>query len=178
MKELPESVRSRLRQAPAPGEHPDADVLAAFAGRALSERERETVATHLAGCAACRETLALAAGAVEEEPAPERSRNWHVWGWGLAAAAMACCIIAVVRWERPKPQPARHIAQTPTAKELRPMEAERDLMIRAAPELSTAHPPERRAKKLRAPAPPPPPMAAPTSHSETVSVTEIGRAHV
>ena len=43
MKELPESVRSRLRQAPAPGEHPDADVLAAFAERGLSQREREIV---------------------------------------------------------------------------------------------------------------------------------------
>ncbi len=170
MKELPESVRSRLRQAPAPGEHPDADVLAAFAERGLSVRERETVATHLAGCADCRETLALAADAMEQEPAPERSRGWHAWGWGLAAAAMACCIVVVVRWERPQSRPAADIAQMAKAKAPPPLATQPKIATPAAPEPSAVQAPERRAKKLRAPAPPPPPMAAPTSHQETVSV--------
>src|SRR5579863_6992874 len=120
MKELPESVRSRLRQAPAPGEHPDADMLTAFAERGLSERERDTVAAHLAGCADCRYSLALAAGSMEHQPAPKRFRNWHVWTWGLAAAAMACSIVAVVRWERPQAAPAPDIARVAKAKELRP----------------------------------------------------------
>jgi hypothetical protein len=63
MTELPKIVRQRLRaQPPALGqfEHPEADVLTAFAELCLSPAERDGVLRHLALCADCRELLALA----------------------------------------------------------------------------------------------------------------------
>ncbi len=162
MKELPESVRSRLRQAPAPGEHPDADMLAAFAERSLSEHERDTVAAHLAGCADCRYSLALAAGSMEHEPAPKRFRNWHVWTWGLAAAAMACSIAAVVRWERPAGAPAPDIAQVARAKPPRAaFETNAAPVRQPAPGQSAAPAPKVRTMHLLQPVAPLPPAIAP-----------------
>ncbi len=59
------SLRRELAAIPRVGEHPDADVLNAFAEGALLERERNAVMAHLAGCAECREVLSLIA---EEAP--------------------------------------------------------------------------------------------------------------
>ncbi len=63
---LPKSARDRLRANP-PAEHPDADLLTAFAERSLSERERLQIADHLARCAECRQVVAVAVP--EFEPA-------------------------------------------------------------------------------------------------------------
>jgi len=96
------AVRSHLAR-PAAGaiaEHPDANLLAAFAEKALSERERTAVARHLAHCADCRKMLALAF-AQEEEPlaAPARpARRWSpMWSWAASTAAL--CIVCSAVWE-------------------------------------------------------------------------------
>ena len=61
MAELPKIVKSRLVQQRSAdhAEHPDANLLAAFAEQTLLERERASISAHLAQCADCRESLAL-----------------------------------------------------------------------------------------------------------------------
>ena len=66
MSELPKFVVNHLRNAQPIGEHPDADVLAAFAEQSLSERERTSVLLHLSTCPDCREMTALV---MDREPA-------------------------------------------------------------------------------------------------------------
>ena len=50
MPELPHIVRERLKVSRPTAAHPDADLLTAFAERALPESERAVVAEHLARC--------------------------------------------------------------------------------------------------------------------------------
>jgi len=103
MAELPKIVRSRLAQQKS-ADHPDANLLAAFAERTLLERERVAVLAHLAQCADCRESLALASiaqPAVEHATAAPK-RHWFLeWRW--AGAAAACCVIAAALQYRVQP---------------------------------------------------------------------------
>jgi hypothetical protein len=86
------SLRRELEALAPVGEHPDADVLTAFAEGSLLERERQSLLGHLAGCAACREVLSLTA-IEEHQPARE---------FELVAAAAAAPMAATP----PKPKPA------------------------------------------------------------------------
>ena len=96
-------VKSALARPPRPlSEHPDANLLAAFAENTLLARERAAVAGHLADCAECREFLALAFRTIEAEPAaevqPRAARRWSpVWNW--AASTAAICIVVSAVWE-------------------------------------------------------------------------------
>ena len=98
MTEVPKFVLERLRK----GEetpHPDADVLAAFAEKSLSEREQRSVLAHLATCVDCREVVALVVEAEPEVSATQVRRGapatswfrWPVLRWGAAAA----CVVIV-----------------------------------------------------------------------------------
>jgi len=94
MEQLPNLVRDRLRTQPG-GDHPEADVLTAFAERALPEAECSRVLTHLSHCADCRDVLALAVppatGSASLDTAhPTRWFQWKVLRWG---AAVACVVI-------------------------------------------------------------------------------------
>jgi Photosynthesis system II assembly factor YCF48 len=65
MTEVPKIVHDRLRsgerqRATGEREHPEADLLTAFAEQALSVSERDGVLEHLAFCGDCREVIALA----------------------------------------------------------------------------------------------------------------------
>jgi len=104
----------------AASDHPDPDLLTAFAEGSLLARERESVMTHLAGCAECRGVLSLSATefrpehelelvaaaaampmAAAAEPAPaattQRQRRLRGWRWPAWAAAAACAaIISIV----------------------------------------------------------------------------------
>ncbi len=138
MAELPNIVKSRLEQQRS-ADHPDANLLASFAERTLLERERVAVSAHLAQCADCRESVALATAS--QEPAVvsvTTKRRWFLeWRW--VGAAAACCVIAaalqyrvpplaveektylVVRpgWAAPAPlaePPAQQIAAAPKLK--------------------------------------------------------------
>ena len=65
MHEPPKIALARLKANPQPsgnapgalpsGSHPDANLLAAFVEKSLTERERLQVLEHLAACADCRE---------------------------------------------------------------------------------------------------------------------------
>jgi hypothetical protein len=116
MPEVPKIVHERLR-AGLPGgtvpeaQHPDPDVLTAFAEQALSAAEREGVLQHLARCGECRELVALSVPpmestaqpvAAEESEAPVSvasnargetggHRSWFAWPalrWAALAAGL------------------------------------------------------------------------------------------
>jgi hypothetical protein len=95
MEQLPKIVQRGLRGTARPEVHPDPDLLTAFAEKSLNERERIHVLKHLAGCADCREVLALAMPEIEPAPSPSKERSfwltWPVMRWG----ALAACVVVV-----------------------------------------------------------------------------------
>jgi len=105
MDNVPRIVRERLRNQAAVGEHPDANLLSAFAEHTLSEQERAQLLDHLSRCAECREVVALSAlPQVEEERvaagrvSATASRSWWrspVVHWGALTAAALVVLIAV-----------------------------------------------------------------------------------
>lgn len=119
MGELPKIVKSRLAQQRSADhtEHPDANLLSAFAEQTLLDRERMAVSAHLAQCADCRESLALAGMAqpVAEPAAAAPKRHWFLeWRW-VGAAAAACCVIAVVLQYRVQPPAIENYTVAPSA---------------------------------------------------------------
>lgn len=88
--------------------HPDAEILSAFAEQALSAKERSEVLEHLAVCGRCREIFALARQAAGAEFAPARPEVvhprawWRSWGLALvpAAAVAATAVIAIYVHQR------------------------------------------------------------------------------
>src|SRR3989441_8765849 len=130
MAELPKIVRERLRQrnnrnplglrssgdlseSLGAGQHPDANLLAAFGERRLAGSERTLLLGHLADCAQCRELVALAFPSPEVQAAvAEATRpgsgspvwlRWPVWlgwgtlRWGVLAASVGFVLIGGVR---------------------------------------------------------------------------------
>ena len=97
MNELPNIVRARLKVTPA-GDHPDPDLLAAFAEQALAEQERSTVLAHISRCSGCREVLALAMPSTTAlktaASIDTASRRWFQ-GTTLRWAAAATCVVIV-----------------------------------------------------------------------------------
>jgi hypothetical protein len=94
MEQLPKIVRERLK-ATAGGDHPDADLLTAFAEQALPDQERSRVLLHLSRCAGCRDILALAGLPVTAADSLDTAKpapwfQWRVLRW---AAAAACVVI-------------------------------------------------------------------------------------
>lgn len=90
------------------GEHPDADLLTAFAEQSLAGTERERLLAHLAACASCREVVSLAMPQ-EAEPAevatPAASWfRWPVLRWTAVAATVIVVGAAVsVLYQRNRP---------------------------------------------------------------------------
>ena len=106
---LKKLVAGRLATA-AVEQHPDPDVLNAFAEHALSDAERAQVLQHLGACKDCRETLHLAAEhSPEAQPVlsfqPKR-RPWLMFRWGAVAASVVIVGATVIAR-----YPARHAAQ-------------------------------------------------------------------
>ena len=132
---LPKIVLERLKTKPAaPGssggppkaaglqglEHPDANFLAAFVEKTLTERERTQVLNHLAQCAECRELAALSLrGEVEvaQHVSSTARRWWSAWPtlrWGALAAALGAAAIVMVLHSYPWRR------QETVSKEMRP----------------------------------------------------------
>jgi hypothetical protein len=110
MTDLPKIVRERMRTVVV-GDHPDPDLLTAFAEQALPERERMPLMDHLARCADCRDVLALAAvsaGAVAtqtKDTAVARKAPWFSFPmlrWGALAACLVIVSTAVLLRRDPK----------------------------------------------------------------------------
>ena len=94
MQSVPNIVRQRLNARSSEGNHPDANLLSAFAEKSLSDRERATVLDHLSCCAECRDILVFALPAAEEmqpaaKPSPSRWLTWPALRWGLVTAGVA-----------------------------------------------------------------------------------------
>jgi hypothetical protein len=113
MQDVPKIVLKRLQETSAPGTHPDADLLTAFAEQSLAEPERVRVMDHLSRCSDCREVLALAlpamelvavaASAADASTTPARNRwfAWPVLRWGVAVAGIiAMASIGVVQYRQ------------------------------------------------------------------------------
>ena len=144
MNELPKITLARLRakaDAPRPagpaagppafgGEaHPDANMIAAFAEKTLTDRERTQLLNHLNQCADCREVAAfiVPADAVVEEPARIKTgMRWNPWPmlrWGALAGVLGILAIVVVShpgmWKQnqqiakvtPPPAPTGNVAR-------------------------------------------------------------------
>jgi hypothetical protein len=104
------------------GPHPEAELLSAFAERALSAHERNHVLAHLAVCTRCRQVVALSASASELEshtlvaaaaaaPAVAAHRRPNPWWtrWRLVwipAAVVAAFTVTVVSLNLRRTEPA------------------------------------------------------------------------
>jgi photosynthesis system II assembly factor YCF48-like protein len=151
MSKLPHIVRERMR-ASQPETHPDADLLAAFAERALPDRERLPLLEHLSICSTCRDVLALAAVPAKspafttKDTTDARKAPWFtssVLRWGTAAACVVVVGTAVLlnyseRAASPKQleAPAQYVPASPAAPAPQPpavsTQREEDLATRAA----------------------------------------------
>jgi len=120
--ELPKNVREALAKQAVAGTHPTADLLNAYAERALTSQEDVLVAGHLATCPGCREVIFLANSAAEVPEASalpvERSAvTW--WRWAVPVAALVAITAAFLTLN---PLRTREAApQTQEAKVLSPV---------------------------------------------------------
>jgi hypothetical protein len=102
---LPKIVSARLA-ALGDSEHPDADLLTAFAEDTLGSSERDRVLQHMSGCAECRQIIALAQPELSTESisAPVSGRiSWlrtPVLRWGALAACLVVVAATVVIQKR------------------------------------------------------------------------------
>jgi hypothetical protein len=110
MDQLSKLIRRRLRAtAKEGGSHPDPNLLAAFADKALAKTERVQVLKHLARCVDCREIVSLATpefettGAVTAAPSSGWLRG-PILRWGTLAASVAVVTVAVTL-----PRLSRHL---------------------------------------------------------------------
>jgi hypothetical protein len=95
--EIRKLVSRRLSKAVADGPHPDPNLLAAFAERALPDVDRKQLLQHLGCCSDCREILYLAMpdSAVAQKALSFRPSRLSVfaWRWGAAAASVAIAVL-------------------------------------------------------------------------------------
>jgi len=114
MAEIPKIVSQRLQAIARTVDHPDPNLLGAFAERTLGKRERIQILEHLSQCVSCREIVSLSASQPEIAgavvvPASPGWPSWPVLRWG----ALVACVIVVgaVVTLRPRQEP-RQIAAT------------------------------------------------------------------
>ncbi|HKW65759.1 MAG TPA: zf-HC2 domain-containing protein, partial [Terriglobales bacterium] len=119
MSELSKFAAQRLRASNPPGDHPSADLLAAFAEQALGAGEREQLLAHLAACDNCRAVVWLALPESEAAQqvlvsAPSRAWSWSsAWRWaGVAAGIVVIAGVAMLFRGGPGPA-AERVASAP-----------------------------------------------------------------
>jgi hypothetical protein len=110
--ELSKFAAQRLRASDPPGEHPSADLLAAFAEQALAAQEREKLLAHLAACDNCRAVVWCAlpeSEAPQQVLAPSHGWSWSLaWRWaGVAAGIVVIAGVAVLFRGGPGPPEER-----------------------------------------------------------------------
>jgi|SRR5579859_1269888 len=105
MQNVPKIVRDRLKVAMPAVNHPDADMLTAFAERSLPEVERGIVLGHLARCGDCRDIVALSLPEAEavEAAASLARRPWITWPavrWAFVAAGIVAVVsVGLLRYQ-------------------------------------------------------------------------------
>jgi len=103
------------------GQHPDANLLAAFVEKTLTERECTQVLNHLSQCAECREVAAFTVppeAAVAEVPsraASRRSNPWLILRWGAMAAVLGALALVMVLHPAMWKQNLEILKETPPA---------------------------------------------------------------
>ena len=96
MTEIPKIVSQRLQAITTLGDHPDPNLLSAFAESSLGKREKVEVLQHLSQCTSCREIVSLSApqpdvaNAVSLASESPRWLSMPVLRWG---AAVACVLV-------------------------------------------------------------------------------------
>lgn len=129
MQDVPKIVRERLRTTPTLN-HPDSDVLTAFAEHSLSKRERAGVLEHLARCGDCRDIVSLALPAGEQlqpafKPSPRSWLTWPALRWGfIAGGVVAIASVSVVQYKHSQEEMA-YRAPAPQAAEVKDEPASR-----------------------------------------------------
>ena len=118
MQNVPKLVQQRLRAMTPAVNHPDADVLTAFAERSLPEVERELVLEHMARCGDCRDIVVLASPEIEPVEIAVRLSpsgwTWPVLRWGfVAAGVVAIASFGVVQYQRHFRTPSVAVKQSP-----------------------------------------------------------------
>src|SRR4051794_11465888 len=98
--EIPKNVREALQRQVPREAHPAADLLNAYAERSLSASEDALIAGHLAACQDCRETVFLAASALEtpvqDEVSAAQPQRVTWWRWAMPAAALVAIAAGVL----------------------------------------------------------------------------------
>lgn len=153
---IPESARRRM-QAQAAGDHPDADLLTAFAEHSLAGNEREHVLSHLAACSTCREVVSLAMpGQSDAEVVAPAAHAWFRWPmlrW-TAVAATVVVVGAAVSVLVPRKQvqevSAPVVESVPAAKTAEPPVSQESVEKKGTPSPSTKKPAARDEFKQRA----------------------------
>ena len=124
MQNVPKIVRDRLQAGRLAVDHPDADLLTAFAERSLPDRERMVVLDHLALCGNCREIVALALPETEPvqttiRPSPSGWFSWPALRWGIiTAGVVAVASLAILQFQRR----AQHVTTATVLRQQSPVE--------------------------------------------------------
>ncbi|HXY51756.1 MAG TPA: YCF48-related protein [Terriglobales bacterium] len=180
MEQLPKIVRQRLRAGGAVGEHPDPNVLTAFAEHSLVGRERARVLEHVTLCQDCREILAVATAVPAAEPAPAArggsSSAWFRWPavrWGAVAA---CCVVVgaavLVRQDMKHTAPAVPVQKDGLARDERSVPVAAELAKPAEKRSVPAKQPERASAAKTSP-PQPASATGPTAQPEAVEEDKL-----
>ena len=156
MQNVPKTVRDRLQAAPPPVNHPDADLLTAFAERSLPDRERTVVLEHLARCGDCRDIVALALPEIESvqttvRPSPTGWFTWPALRWGfVTAAVIAVASLGILQFQRR----AQHAMTASALKQPAPVEIAANEPKKEVDRFVAPAPDKDKMQKLQAPATP------------------------
>ena len=121
MQKVSKIVIGRLRAEALALDHPDADLLTAFAEKSLSEKERGNVLEHLGRCADCREVLALSLPELDHDRAVVEGSamgGWFTWPtvrWGLVTAGLLIAGFGVLQYQRYSRMPSFAVARSSSA---------------------------------------------------------------
>jgi hypothetical protein len=119
MELIPNTVRHRLAAQQVAGEHPDADLLNAYAENALAAQERAGISAHLARCRACRDAVLLAMPEAPTVPAtaaviPQRrwiARPMVRWLGAATAVVVVGAAVVLTKFERAPAPAGKHSEQ-------------------------------------------------------------------
>jgi hypothetical protein len=103
-----------------PREHPDADLLTAFAEGNVSPRERTSVLSHLTECPSCRNILALRSTSIVEPVVHSRAATSKPiqGGWWIAAVAAIICIVLAATWKISRPDRSLKVTELSKAENI------------------------------------------------------------
>lgn len=153
MNQISKLIRRRLQAAPDQEvNHPDPNLLAAFAEKALAKAERVQVLEHLAQCSDCRDIVFLATPEFETTAAvtAAASSGWlggSVLRWGALAASVAVVIVAVTL-----PRLSHHASLSPAPQSAVPTDARENApeawMEKPEDKIAASIPPSDNARKV------------------------------